>query len=81
MHLCSEICTIINTFPLLPPLAIVVVVIVHLMIIASPALPFRARSNPATPSPQSQRQMCLLGGVGRGAKLRPPSRKPPFVNF
>ncbi len=66
MHLCSKI-TLINTFPLLPPLAIVifvVIVIVHLMIIASPALPFRARSNPATPSPQSQWQIVsFLGGL------------------
>jgi hypothetical protein len=65
MHLCSEILSSI-LFPLLPPLAIVVIIIVHLMIIASPALPFHARSNPDTPSPQSQRQNVSFfwGGVG-----------------
>ncbi len=66
MHLCSGI--IINTFPLLPPLAIVVVVIVHLMLISSPALPFCTRSNPAIPYPQSQWQMSLLGGGLVGAQ-------------
>jgi hypothetical protein len=72
MHLCSEILSYI-LFPLLPLLAIVVVLIIHLMIIASLALPFYARSNPATPSPQSQRQIVsFFGGGGRGAKLRPP---------
>ncbi len=52
MHLYSEILSLI-LFPLLPPLAIVIVVIVHLLIIASPALPFCARSNPVIPSLQS----------------------------
>ena len=59
MHLCSEILSLM-LFPLLPPLAIVIVVvivIIHLMIIASPALPFCNRSNPATPYPQSQEQI------------------------
>jgi hypothetical protein len=55
-------------FPLLPPLAIVIIIIVHLMIIASPALPFYARSNPATPSPQSQWQIVSLGGGLVGAQ-------------
>jgi hypothetical protein len=55
MHLCYEILSSI-LFPLLPPLAIginVIILIVHLMIIASPSLPFCARLTPATPSPQS----------------------------
>jgi hypothetical protein len=80
MHVCSEMLSLI-LFPLLPPLTIVVLIIVQLMIIASPALSFHARSNPATPSPQSQRQIVSLGGGGRGAKLRPPRQKAPFVNF
>jgi uncharacterized SAM-binding protein YcdF (DUF218 family) len=81
MHVCSETLSLI-LFPLLPPLAIIVLVIVHLMIIASLALPFRARLNPATPSPQSQQQIVSLGGGGvRGVKLRPPHQKAPFVNF
>ena len=67
MHLCSEILSLI-LFPLLPPLAIVVVVIVHLMIIASPALPFCDRSNPSTPSPQSQWQIVSFWGVLVGAQ-------------
>jgi hypothetical protein len=64
--------TIINTFPLPPPLAIiihvVIVIIVHLMIVASPALPFRASSNPATPSPQSQWQIVSFWGGVVGAQ-------------
>ncbi len=60
--------TIINTFPLLFPLPIVVVVIVHLMIIAFWALPFCARSNPVTPSPQSQQQIVSLGRGVVGAE-------------
>ena len=70
MHLCSGILSLI-LFPLLPPLAIVIViviVIVNLIIIASLALPFHARSNPATPSPQSQWQMCHFLGGGVGAQ-------------
>jgi hypothetical protein len=67
MHLCSEILSLM-LFPLFPPLAIVVVVIVHLMIIASPALPFYDRSNPATPSPQSQRQIVSFCGGLVGAR-------------
>jgi hypothetical protein len=67
MHLCSEIPSLI-LFPLLPPLAFIIVVIVHLMIIASLALPFCARSNPATPSPQSQWQIVSFGGVLVGAQ-------------
>jgi hypothetical protein len=67
MHLCFEILSLI-LFPLFPPLAIVVVVIVHLMIIASPALPFCARLNPATPSPQSQWQIVSFGGLLVGAQ-------------
>ncbi len=48
--------------PLLPPpvatiVIVVIIVIIHLMIIAFLALPFCARSNPATPSPQSQQQI------------------------
>jgi hypothetical protein len=71
MHLCYEIRTheIISLIllPLLPHLAtaiviVLIVVIVHLVIITSPALPFRARWNPATPSPQSQRQIESFGG-------------------
>jgi hypothetical protein len=80
MHVCSEMLSLI-LFPLLPPLDIVVLIIVHLMIIASLALPFHARSNPATPSPRSQRQIVSLGGGGRGMKLRSPCQKAPFVNF
>ncbi len=80
MHVCSEMLSLI-LFPLFPPLAIVVLVIVHLMVIASLALPFHARLTPATPSPQSQRQIVSLGGGGRGAKLRPPRQKAPFVNY
>jgi hypothetical protein len=67
MHLCSQIQTLM-LFPLLPPLAIVVVIIVHLMIITSPALPFCARSNPATPSPQSQWQIVSFWGMLVGAQ-------------
>ncbi len=70
MHLCSEILSL-TLFLLLPPLAIVIVVvivIVHLMIIASPALSFCARLNPATPSPQSQRQIVSLGEGVVGAR-------------
>jgi hypothetical protein len=67
MHICSEMLSLI-LFPLLPPLAIIVLVIVHLMIIASPALSFHARLNPATPSPQSQWQIVSLGGGGVGAQ-------------
>jgi hypothetical protein len=62
MHLCSEILSLMF-FPLLPPLSIVIVIIAHLMIIASLALPFCTRSNPATRSPQSQWQIVsFLGG-------------------
>jgi hypothetical protein len=64
MHLCYEILSLI-LFPLLPFLAIVIIVIiviVHLMIIASPAIPFCSGLNPATPSPQSQRQIVSFGG-------------------
>ncbi len=68
MHLCSEILSLM-LFLLLPPLAIVIVVIVHLMIIASPALPFCARPNPSTPSPQSQRQIVSFWGVLVGAQI------------
>jgi hypothetical protein len=67
MHLCYEILSLI-LFPLLPPFAIakvVIIVFVHLMIIASPALPFCARLNPATPSPQSQQQIVSFW-EGRG---------------
>jgi hypothetical protein len=47
------------------------------MIIASPALSFCARSNPAIPSPQSQRQIVSFwGGGGRGTTLRPHHQKP-----
>ena len=67
MHLCSEILSLI-LFPLLPPFAIVIIVIVHLMIIASPALPFCARANPATPSPQFQWQIVPFGGLLVGAQ-------------
>ncbi len=59
MYLCYEILSLILS-PLLPPLAIVIfviIVILHLMIIASLALPFCAILNPATPSPQSQWQI------------------------
>jgi hypothetical protein len=67
MHFYSEILSLM-LFPLLPPLAIVVVdIIAHLMIIASPALPFCTRLNPATPSPQSQRQIVSVEGVLIGA--------------
>ncbi len=68
MHLCYEILSLILSL-LRPPLAIVIIVIMvigHLMIIASPALPFCTRSNPATPSPQSQWQIVSLGGGGGG---------------
>ncbi len=79
MHLCSEILLLI-LFPLLPALAIitvVVIVIVHLMIIASPALSFCARLNPATPSPPNPNgRLCLFWGGGRDTTLRPPRRKP-----
>jgi hypothetical protein len=67
MHLYSEILSLM-LFPLLPPLAIVIVVIIHLMIIASPALPFCARLNPASPSPQSQWQIVSFLGVLVGAQ-------------
>jgi hypothetical protein len=67
MHLYSEILSLM-CFPLLPPLAIVIVVIVHLMIITSPALPFCARLNPATLSPQSQWQIVSFWGVLVGAR-------------
>jgi hypothetical protein len=67
MHICSEMLSVI-IFPLLPPLAIVVLVIIHLMIITSLALPFHTRSNPATPSPQSKRQIVSLGRGGVGAR-------------
>jgi hypothetical protein len=76
MHLCYEILSLI-LLPLLLPLAaaiviIVIIVIIHLIISTSPALLFYARSNPATPSPQSQRQIVsfLVGWSGR--TLRPP---------
>ncbi len=57
LHVCNEIISLI-LLPKLTPLAttiviVIIIVIVHLMIIALPALPFCARLNPATPSPQS----------------------------
>jgi hypothetical protein len=64
MHLCSEILSLIP-FPLLPPLTIVIIVIiviVYLMIIASPALSFCARWNPAISTPQSHWQIVSFGG-------------------
>jgi hypothetical protein len=67
MHLCSEILSL-KLFLLLPPLATVIVAIIHLMIITSPALPFWARSNPATPSSQSQWQIVSFGGGLVGAQ-------------
>ncbi len=70
MHLCSEIVSLI-LFPLLTPLAIVIIVIiviVHLIINACPALSFCARSNPATPSPKSQRHIMSFGGGGVGTR-------------
>jgi hypothetical protein len=81
MHLCSEILSLM-LFPTLPPLAIVIIVIVHLMIIASLALPFYARLNPATPSSQSQQQfVSFWGGAGRGTKLRPLVERHPSSTF
>jgi hypothetical protein len=74
MHFCSEMLSLI-LFPLLLPLAVAVVVIVHLMIIASPALPFCARLNPATPSPQSQWQIVSWGGGWSGHEIETPSSK------
>jgi hypothetical protein len=60
-------------FPLLPPLAIIVVIIVHLMIIASPALPFLRQIESCHPLPPiTMADFVFLGGVGRGTKLRPP---------
>jgi hypothetical protein len=50
--------------------------IIHLMIIASLALSFCTRLNPATSSPQSQWQIVLFGGGGRGTTLKPPLQKP-----
>ncbi len=68
MHLCYEILSLI-LLPLLPPLAAAIVivsimVIVYLMIITFLALPFCARLNPATSSPQSQWQIVSFGGGG-----------------
>jgi hypothetical protein len=67
MQLCSEILSLM-LFPLLPPLAIAIVIIVHLMIIASLAFPFCARLNHSTPSSQSQWQIVSFGGVLVGAQ-------------
>ncbi len=73
MHLCYEILSLI-LFPSLPPLAalatviVAIIVIVHLMIITSPALPFKARLNPAAPPPNPNSRLCFFGGgvVGAG---------------
>jgi hypothetical protein len=66
MHLCYEIPSLI-LLPLLPPLAatifiLVIIGILNLMIIASPALLFCTRRNPATSSPPSQWQVVSFGG-------------------
>jgi hypothetical protein len=66
MHLCYEIHSLI-LLPLLPPLAaaiviVVIIIIIHLMIIASPVLPYYARLNPTTPSPQSKWQIVSFRG-------------------
>ncbi len=74
--------TIINAFPLAsppchrrcrhhPP---------HDICIPSPSFLCQIEScHPLLPIPTAY--CVFLGGVGRGAKLRPPSQKPPFVNF
>jgi hypothetical protein len=76
MHLCYEILSLI-LLPLLPPLAaaivvIIIIVIVHLMIIASTALPFCAKANPATPSSQPQWQIVSFRGGWWGHDVETP---------
>jgi hypothetical protein len=81
MHLCNEILSLIIP-SLLSSLttAIVIVVIVHLMIIASPALPFRARWNSATPSPPSQWQIVSFWGGRWRHDNETPCQTPSFVH-
>ncbi len=78
MHVCSEMLSLI-LFPLLPPLAIIVLVIVHLMIIASPALPFvlgrQANLKESSESKEIAELRLQVLEVGKQVMLVNPKRK------